>query len=75
MEKVFVGGLGSVPAKKASDLRIGDRIIISFREMGDITNLEYHEEYVRIRVKDSCTHTDYSINKRKSNLVGILPKG
>lgn len=75
MDTIIIPGLGSVPAKPAMEIRIGDNVILSHREMGNVTNLEYQEEYVRMRIKDMCTCTEFSINKRKSNLIGVLPKG
>lgn len=72
MKKAFVLGIGEIPAKPTIDVKIWDYLVFSIRETGKVTYLEYYNEYVRMSLIDHCTKAEFSINKRKSNLVGIL---
>lgn len=73
MGTIEVIGIGPFPSIKAEELKIGDKVIFNLREMGEITNLQNCDEYVRITLRDSCSHTDFSVSRRKSAQVGVLP--
>lgn len=73
MQTVSVSGLGTYPAVLAKELKIGDRVIFSIREMGIVTDLQCTEENVMICLLDKVTNVDFSVHKHKTSLVGVLP--
>lgn len=72
MHKTYVGGLGEVPAKPASEIKLNDKIIIDYRQMGHVTDIKYSDDYVRMTLKDGATNTEFSISKSMNSLVGFI---